>query len=48
MHADQPMDGNEEIFGKLMSDKDFRDIAVEHLLSKVYAKLKQDAATGVE
>lgn len=33
------MDGNEEIFGKLMGDKDFRDIAIEHLLDKVYSKL---------
>lgn len=34
------MEGNEEIFGKLMSDKDFRDLAVEHLLGKVYKELK--------
>ncbi len=33
------MEGNEEIFGKLMSDKDFRDIAIEHLLDKVYSRL---------
>lgn len=36
------MEGNEEIFGKLMSDKDFRDLAVEHLIGKVYKELKQD------
>jgi len=28
------MEGNEEIFGKLMGDKDFRDLAVEHLLAR--------------
>ena len=36
------MEGNEEIFGKLMGDKDFRDLAVEHLLGKVYKVLKHD------
>ena len=40
------MDGNEEIFGKLMSDKDFRDLAVEHLLGKVYTKLKHGREEG--
>ncbi|MBE9544442.1 MAG: type I restriction endonuclease subunit R [Proteobacteria bacterium] len=40
------MEGNEEIFGKLMSDKDFRDLAVEHLLGKVYTKLKHDHDEG--
>jgi type I restriction enzyme, R subunit len=30
------MEGNEEIFGKLMSDSEFRKLAVEHLLHKVY------------
>ncbi|NWK55656.1 type I restriction endonuclease subunit R [Verrucomicrobiaceae bacterium N1E253] len=35
------MEGNEEIFGKLMADGDFREIAVEHLLSKVYGSLKK-------
>jgi type I restriction enzyme R subunit len=33
------MEGNEEISGKLMSDKDFRDVALEHLLGNVYKKL---------
>ena len=35
------MEGNEEIFEKLMSNKDFRDLAVENLLGKVYEELKQ-------
>lgn len=30
------MEGNEEIFSKLMSDSEFRKIASEHLLHKVY------------
>jgi len=34
------MEGNEEIFGKLMSDGEFRKLAVEHLLHKVYGVLK--------
>ena len=34
------MDGNEEIFGKLMSDVGFRKLAVEHMLHKVYTALK--------
>jgi type I restriction enzyme R subunit len=40
------MEGNEEIFEKLMSNKDFRDLAVENLLGKVYKKLKQDRVEG--
>jgi type I restriction enzyme R subunit len=36
------MEGNEEIFEKLMSNKDFRDVAIEDLLEKVYKELKQD------
>lgn len=36
------MEGNEEIFEKLMSNKDFRELAVENLLGKVYKELKQD------
>ena len=34
------MDGNEEIFGKLMSDGEFRKLALEHLLHNVYGTLK--------
>ena len=35
------MEGNEEIFGKLMSDGEFRKLASEHLLHKVYKAIKQ-------
>ena len=35
------MEGNEEIFGKLMADGEFRKLAVEHLLHKVYGALKE-------
>ena len=35
------MEGNEEIFGKLMADGEFRKLAVEHLLHKVYRALKE-------
>ncbi|HEY8037676.1 MAG TPA: type I restriction endonuclease [Methylobacter sp.] len=34
------MEGNEEIFSKLMSDSEFRKIASEHLLYKVYHAIK--------
>jgi type I restriction enzyme R subunit len=33
------MDGNEEIFAKLMSDASFRKVASEHLLRQVYKAL---------
>lgn len=35
------MEGNEEIFGKLMADSDFRKLAIENLLFKVYDALKK-------
>jgi type I restriction enzyme R subunit len=35
------MDGNEDIFNKLMSDGEFRKLALEHLLHRVYGELKQ-------
>lgn len=38
------MEGNEEIFGKLMADGEFRKLAAEHLLHKVYNELKQQAS----
>jgi len=41
------MEGNEEIFEKLMSNKDFRDVAVENLLGKVYKELKQNSNEGM-
>lgn len=34
------MEGNEEIFGKLMGDGEFRKLAMEHLLHKIYGALK--------
>jgi type I restriction enzyme R subunit len=36
------MEGNEEIFGKLMADGEFRKLALEHLLHKVYRALRDD------
>ena len=36
------MDGNEEIFGRLMNDDDFRRIAGEHLLDNVYERLQTE------
>jgi type I restriction enzyme R subunit len=35
------MEGNEEIFGKLMADGEFRKMAVEDLLRKVYGALRK-------
>ncbi|WP_208596243.1 hypothetical protein [Desulfovermiculus halophilus] len=35
------MDGNEEIFGRLMNDDEFRRIAGEHLLHEVYNRLQK-------
>ena len=34
------MEGNEEIFGKLMSDPEFRKLASEHLLHKVHKAIQ--------
>lgn len=44
------MEGNEEIFGKLMSDSEFRKVASEHLLRKVYKAIKdgEDEIKGNE
>ncbi|MDO9140752.1 MAG: type I restriction endonuclease subunit R, partial [Methylobacter sp.] len=41
------MEGNEEIFSKLMSDGEFRKIAAEHLLHKVYHAIKGDEGSGL-
>lgn len=35
------MDGNEEIFGKLMGDGEFRRLALAHLMHKVYSAFKK-------
>lgn len=36
------MDGNEAIFGRIMADGDFRNLAREHILHKVYNALRQE------
>ncbi len=36
------MEGNEEIFKRLMNDDPFRSVAGEHLLREVYEKLRAD------
>ncbi len=40
------MEGNEEIFSKLMSDNEFRYLASEHLLYKVYHAIKRAVEKG--
>ena len=35
------MEGNEEIFGRLMADGDFRRLSVQHLLNRVYSELRK-------
>ncbi|MDP3089350.1 MAG: type I restriction endonuclease [Nitrospira sp.] len=40
------MDGNEEIFGKLMADGEFRKLAMEHMLHNVYGALKNPKGEG--
>jgi type I restriction enzyme R subunit len=42
------MDGNEEIFNKLMGDAEFRGLASEHLLHKVYNSLKSSKSQSKE
>ncbi|OGB28321.1 MAG: type I restriction endonuclease subunit R [Burkholderiales bacterium RIFCSPLOWO2_12_FULL_61_40] len=42
------MEGNEEIFGKLMGDGEFRKLAVEHLLHKVYGALRGSKNDGLD
>ena len=34
------MEGNEEIFTRLMNDDSFRGIATEHLVREVYQKIR--------
>ncbi|MFI9653288.1 type I restriction endonuclease [Guyparkeria sp. GHLCS8-2] len=36
------MDGNEEIFGRLMNDDDFRHLASNHMLRDVYERLRAE------
>lgn len=40
------MEGNEDIFGRLMADGEFRKLAVEHLLHKVYGALNKNKEAG--
>jgi type I restriction enzyme R subunit len=40
------MDGNEEIFSKLMSDGEFRKLASEYILNKVYKTLRAEKQEG--
>jgi type I restriction enzyme R subunit len=35
------MDGNEDIFKRLMVDDDFRGIAAKHLIEQVYGRLQE-------
>ncbi|MBS1910881.1 MAG: type I restriction endonuclease subunit R [Bacteroidetes bacterium] len=37
------MEGNEEIFGRLMSDSEFRGVALEYMLYRVYRALRGEA-----
>ena len=41
------MDGNEEIFGRLMNDDGFRRVASEHLLHEVYDRLRASQKNNV-
>jgi type I restriction enzyme R subunit len=41
------MEGNEEIFSRLMGDGEFRKLALEHLLHKVYGALKNLKEDGL-
>jgi type I restriction enzyme R subunit len=38
------MEGNEEIFSRLMSDEEFRKMASEHLLNKICRTIKNEKA----
>ena len=42
----QRMDGNQEIFNRVMSDKQFRAAAQEHLTQEVYRRVRQDDPTS--
>ena len=42
----QRMDGNEEIFNRVMSDKQFRAVAQDHLTQEVYRRVRQDDPTN--
>jgi type I restriction enzyme R subunit len=38
------MEGNEDIFARLMSDSEFRKLASEYLLNRVYNELQRESA----
>jgi type I restriction enzyme, R subunit len=40
------MDGNEEIFKRLMNDDEFRTLAAEHLVRDVYQKIREGLGDG--
>lgn len=40
----QRMDGNDEIFRRVMSDKQFRSVAQEHLAQEVFERIHQSAS----
>ena len=42
------MEGNEEIFGKLMGDRDFRKVVSEHLLHKVFNEVNASIGASME
>ena len=42
----QRMDGNQEIFNRVMSDKRFRAVAQDHLTQEVYRRVRQDDPTN--
>ena len=41
------MDGNDEIFRRVMSDKQFRSVAQEYLAQEVFQRIHQSATTDV-
>jgi type I restriction enzyme R subunit len=41
----QRMDGNDEIFRRVMSDKQFRTVAQEHLAQEVFERIHQTTST---
>jgi type I restriction enzyme R subunit len=43
----QRMDGNDEIFRRVMSDKQFRTVAQEHLAQEVFQRVHQGASTEI-
>lgn len=42
------MDGNEEIFTKIMSDEEFRDVTIEHLLHRVYSSINSETSEDID